>query len=437
MVKKERILFGLLGIAAVILILQTKIPFNVENEIVLSEEEMKADILQLKNDFTRFHPDSKKEDQYNTFFIELNDMITEDKSVSEFSVILANKMAELNDSHTSVVPEKSGPTIPLILKFIDNEYFALNSVSDIKPGDKIISIGGIKIEDIYNYYSLQYSSENIFWKRECFEEIFIEANKIIELGGRKTFLGGLKIIYQSNEKTCSITLYKKDFIDRQYNDHERNEILYDRSDNVNFVLSKSSNYNYKVNSDIGYILFEIRSCMYTSEYTQVTDEVFSLLNENKFSNLVIDLRGNVGGTSEVVDYLRTRLEAYNRYLYRQNETTNNEVNVLVLVDHKTFSAAVDFACNMKSFYNGVIIGQPTGGTIPCNGDSEFLELNNSDIFYAISKKYYSEYDGVKSYLDAIYPDYLSSYDIFDYINGNDKDLIIAEDQIRNKLSDKK
>lgn len=424
MLKKTLITVGvMLFVICMILFSQTKVPYKSYDANYLSISDMKDDITQLEKDFMKTHPTAKEDPElYKTFFSDLTNSIVDEMTNSEFSTILAVKFATLNDGHTQVVPEIDGPTLPLILKIIDGDYFVLKGFGDIEVGDKIISIGGVDIQDIYKEYSLQFSAENIYWKQELFEEIYIEINKVIGLGGRKTLFGGMRIEYATEEKTKSLTLYEDDFINGQYNDSVRNEILYTYENN-NLVESPYPSFKYSVNNDKNYIYYQILECKYTPDFTKMTDDVFKEVERTEIENMVIDLRGNWGGTTEVRDYFTNRLVAYNQYLERKSD---NALKLFVLVDHKTFSAAVDFACAIKDHFNGTMIGQPMGGTLPCYGNSKFDELNHSKLWYAISKNYYKRYDKLIIKNNSILPDVISNYDIYDYANGNDKDLEIVE-----------
>ena len=400
-------------------------PFPYENRIVLTPDDMKHDLDQMKADVIQTYPSAEGDGlDLESFFDETYEQIKKPMTKAAFSVLLAEKVADLEDAHSSVITVNDGPTLPIVFKIIDDHFYVLSGYKSLGTGCEVISIAGVSIKDIYEAYAKEFSSENAFWVQELFEERYVEVNRVLSLGGKKTYENGVHIAYLEDGKPKSTILYESDFISNHYNDAVRNSILYDLNQGPKGVISEDSVYKYVENQELGYMYYHILACNYDEVFTKFTDEVMKKMMDGNITNLVVDLRGNWGGTTLVSDYLVTKLEAYNRHL--SLNTNAKPVEVYTLIDHKTFSAGVDFALKMKNTFNATLIGQPTGGAISANGDIVGFELEKSGLTYYISSLAFPQYDRNDPALDAVYPDITSEYTLSDYADGNDKDLEIAE-----------
>jgi C-terminal processing protease CtpA/Prc len=153
------------------------------------------------------------------------------------------------------------------------------------------------------------------------------------------------------------------------------------------------------------------------------DGVFRALDAGNVEDLILDLRGNSGGNSEMGDFIfsylterpfrsfsRVRVKLSPESLatygdqsrfaghegliitYRGEEKrharpeTPFEGRVTLLVDNATFSSAMDFAAMFRDYEIGEIIGYETGGLPISFGDVLSLSLDNSRIPYGVSYK---------------------------------------------------
>ncbi len=402
-------------------------PFPDENRIVLSPDDMKHDLDQMKADVIGTYPSAEADGiDLESFFDVTYKQIKKPMTKAAFSVLLAEKVAQLKDGHSSVITVNDGPTLPIVFKIIDDHFYVLNGYKSLGTGCEVISIAGVSIKDIYEAYAKEFSTENVFWVQELFEERYVEVNRVLALGGKKTYENGVQIAYLENGNLKSTILYERDFISNHYNDAVRNSILYDLKKDPIGVISDNEAFKYAINEDLEYMYYKIMYCHYDQVYTQFTDEVVQKMIEEELTTIVIDLRGNWGGTTQVIDYFMTRLDAYYRDLIRTSGIENKRINMFVLTDHRTFSGGVSFALSMKDNYDATLIGQPTGGAISANGNVKRFELENSGINYAISSITYPQYDRSDENLKTLLPDIVSSYDINDYVYGTDKDMEIVE-----------
>ncbi|SFN89343.1 Peptidase family S41 [Paenimyroides ummariense] len=162
------------------------------------------------------------------------------------------------------------------------------------------------------------------------------------------------------------------------------------------------------------------------------NDFFSTIKKNNIKNLVIDLRENGGGNSQLGDELLSYLisEPFTQYektltkysdtqkhftknltdaedKYRQNilekksgtvETTDKSNsltfpkkleqrfngNVLILISGQTFSSAADFANACKYYKVGTTIGEETGGSVVSAGETIQIVLPHSKLQLNVS-----------------------------------------------------
>ncbi|MGN7987713.1 S41 family peptidase [Pedobacter sp. 22226] len=166
------------------------------------------------------------------------------------------------------------------------------------------------------------------------------------------------------------------------------------------------------------------------------DSAFSDLNNKKTANLIIDLRGNLGGDSDVGDYLLQYLlnkpfRQYDRVLEKNSQLLKNRLlahrtgktlsaedstlllkpngmldtvknqneeilqlpnrfsgKVYLLVSNQTFSSAADFAQAFSHYKRGKVIGEETGGMILSFGDIVPATLPETKLPLVVSSKLY-------------------------------------------------
>lgn len=177
-----------------------------------------------------------------------------------------------------------------------------------------------------------------------------------------------------------------------------------------------------------------------NEFTTNLNRVFKNIHEQKFSSLIIDIRNNSGGNSELADYLIScihnrpfktnskilikRSEQYYSYMrdyfswwfrpmlifikpireYRN--TPIGEVysdfkgykshslpyryngKIFLLINSNTFSTALGFATVVKDYKIGTIIGEPTRAIVNEFGDIYPFDLPHSKLWVWCSTKQY-------------------------------------------------
>lgn len=144
-------------------------------------------------------------------------------------------------------------------------------------------------------------------------------------------------------------------------------------------------------------------------------EMTTVIEENDVDKIIVDLRNNSGGNSEI-------LNPFTQYL-RNNISGNSDVRVYILVGRYTFSSGMFAIYRIKEAVpEAISVGEPTGGALDCYGEVKTINLPNSQVpigystkFFEFSKDFSYKNDGVGTFL----PDRLLQPDMNDYKSGND------------------
>lgn len=172
------------------------------------------------------------------------------------------------------------------------------------------------------------------------------------------------------------------------------------------------------------------SSAYEKDLKQFIKQSFEQIKKEDIQNLIIDLRKNGGGSSEIGEYLYSfisnkpyrvyaeihvkysddavktlkifdplllfRVKVLNQKIIvhrndfkkvRRNDLLFNK-NVYVLVGPGTFSAAADFAAMVKDLKAATVVGEETGGLASSYGDVLSFILPNSKLQLGVSFKYF-------------------------------------------------
>ncbi|SCX79317.1 Peptidase family S41 [Lachnospiraceae bacterium XPB1003] len=192
------------------------------------------------------------------------------------------------------------------------------------------------------------------------------------------------------------------------------------SDNDDYVY-------YEIDEEKSLAILTLKRCWTSDHYRDVLREMFSEINTNKIKNLAIDLRGNGGGDTYVVNELFKYLpidEYYQADDFRKirwnyitfdfdqgGKTKNKRVaelefdgNLYVLTDEGSFSAAMVFTEMIVDNDLGKVIGESPAES--CNFCGEITQFYFDDIgmWLSVSTDYKTRIDPSRGdYIEPEYP----------------------------------
>jgi len=172
------------------------------------------------------------------------------------------------------------------------------------------------------------------------------------------------------------------------------------------------------------------------------DQYFEEINRRGSRNLIIDVRGNEGG-SESTEKLYSYLAKPDTSPNDQNNSHNRikpaknsfEGSVFVLTNKKSISALEEFVSIFKYYQRGITIGGSTPGCYKglCGGKKHHLILPNSkfEIRVPMHKTTYNNIPGVNYIEGQGYPaDFKIEERIEDIVEGRDAVMEFALELIK-------
>lgn len=281
-----------------------------------------------------------------------------------------------------------------------------NSEADklgIKTGYEIISIDNVFVNEIFNRLTLRPQNNvrnHTFLKtEELVRKIYGDPNSNVEILFKKP--SGNKILLNINRQ-----------------ERKGGEILFDGLPKV-FCESKSLIFN----DSIGYLSF---NAFQPSDFNEVLIKLEAL---KKFPNLIIDIRGNNGGSVVALNRLASQLIKAKSLTYTLQNQTNQEYytinqeskfyngKVYILLDELSISAAEIFADLMQHTKSALIVGTQTPGNVL---SGELFSLNEYNLLLPISS--WVRNDGYILENNGVIPDIPVNLKREDLINGIDTQL---------------
>ena len=110
-----------------------------------------------------------------------------------------------------------------------------------------------------------------------------------------------------------------------------------------------------------------------------TKKISNDLKNNSYKKLIIDLRYNTGGNSQILAPVIKCISNYKK---------DNKIDIYTLIGEKTFSSAVINSIQLKDELNATLVGSATGGSVNCYGDIRNFDLPNLPMTVIYSTKYF-------------------------------------------------
>lgn len=451
--KRYILIFGLLVISQ----------FCFSQTKMISVDDAVQDIDSLQRYIEEIHPNayaSISEDEMSKKYKYLKKHLVDSVSSYELFNQLSYIASSYNDGHLSIIyPNQWYSENHLVIPFsIDIEegrmiIVNIDTTLGIPKYSEIITINSIPSRQIIDTMLTLVSGEAYNFK---IERIKSSLPKLL-----------FSIYKMDNEYAvqymCDSQIITKDVNGIPYNEYKR--------------LSRKNSTNEPYSAEFldkkSTCIIDFNDFSYLSMFKIFTDSIFEQINEKNIDNLIIDLRNNGGGNSELGDELfqyisQTPFTQYEKsemkisqqlkslwenYYFPQGIIDSSELNVVLsipndtiinpldyfsaegeedliqlreianrftsnvylLISNYTFSSATDFAWCFKHYNMGTVIGEETGGWGLCYGDNVYAELPNSRIGINVSCQLFYNIGATKNSTHGVMPDYeIKSEDALKY-----------------------
>jgi hypothetical protein len=315
------------------------------------------------------------------------DRVIPDLTDSDVPVRLAQIVALGNDSHTSILlPQTAAPFRLVGLRFywFPEGLYVIAAAPELKEalGARVVGIGDADPERAYRAVSTVISHENDYWVRFLSTQYLAIPEVARALGlappgpaVRYTLedARGRRFTVDAGPGTPSLTLP-------------------DPAQGFTPVYRRRGNENYWFEwlEGIRTLYFKYNQAveMPGRPFAEVAREFLAALDANPVERVVLDVRNNTGGSSELINPLGEGMLA-----------RIERLRVYVVIGRQTASSGMQAAVPAKGFLNTLVLGEPTGGKPNHYGDFRTFLLPNSRLEVRYSTKYFTGPEG-----DALYPD---------------------------------
>ncbi|MEQ9405131.1 MAG: S41 family peptidase [Cyclobacteriaceae bacterium] len=400
----------------------------------LTNEEALADLNQLKTNFESYHSGYTRytsRDSLNYYFGEVEKRLSDCSTIDLYKEVtwILNKIrcghtrASLPDPVQSAFIA-ANTFLPLSISILNNRMFVDGSLTEsISAGAEILSINDIPtnkiLREIYSHHSSDgYINSN---KHRLTSRYFPYYFQLYLADGASSYE-----LQLSDGEMVRIDGVNRDQLER---------IRKPSPSAAELILSHEADYSYLRIGSFGSYALDNNGY----NYTRFLKKSFKELKDRNAENLILDLRGNGGGSDNygalLVSYLLDQpfgyferievTDAYtgrgevervdNRRLMRshsgldiqQVQDDNFQGTLYLLTDGWTFSTAADVVSVLDNANRSVIIGEETGGGRFGNtsGASTTLHLSNSKISINLPMwKYTTALDEKKDNGRGVIPD---------------------------------
>lgn len=125
--------------------------------------------------------------------------------------------------------------------------------------------------------------------------------------------------------------------------------------------------------------------------------------------VIIDVRGNGGGDSSVIDPLLSGL--------RSRPALAQSGRLFAFIGNSTFSSALMNAISLKRENGAILVGEPTGGKPNGYGEVRSFALPNSSLSVSYSVKFFRSWP--EGDPESLFPDITAAVSSADYLTGRD------------------
>lgn len=399
-------------------------PLNEQAQLYL------ADFDEFIKTLTETHPAIYKfvsKSDFNTLSVRLKNEIGNATTKRDLIWKLSEMIASIGCSHTSLgfFNQQSDLVsveayFPLQVKLIDNKLYIIdtkNNTENIKKGKEVTAINNVAVSDI---------------TKTAFKHINSQA--FVETARRQMFnaYATTYIPYVlSFPETYTVTINNKEInLSNLKEKHEFPPMISPKS-----ACQETLCLN-EIDNDTA--LLTIRSFAYYGEKTPIIidflDKTFKNIQHKNYNNLIIDVRGNFGGTSEATIHLLKQIlqKPFKYFADNGSDFGNKEIQtpfennfngeIMFLISGFGNSSVGHLASILKDKNRVKFVGEDLGSNQFCTANQKQFQLTNTQISYIVGQNIFFTSVHEKDARKIIQPDYKVRQSINDYLI--DKDVVL-------------
>lgn len=369
----------------------------------LSKKAIQQDNERLQRMLENIHPNPYKDISQKEFRTLLENETKNVKDIRDYSLGIMVALARLNDAHTylklsyEVVGKES---FMFKFRFIGDGYYLMKSSDTLSDylGSKLTAINNHSITEIEKAISPLIAKENETSVRHYLPSMLMEPI-ILDFTNLRT---NKNIILQLENKG------KKESVEIAPEDYQNKMIsLFEKIPNIPETLIVKDIYWFKELHNLNAFYFQYNDCEERKDLT--IREVIKHFKDSNLTNLIIDLRNNRGGDSDI-------LNPFIKFLERHN----GKYKVIVLTGADTYSSATINLLELSSLPNTISVGGIPHGNPTHYGEGASFILPNSGLKIHSSSRtfWFEDYELGETFK----PTYIVNTKIEGLMNGKDAQM---------------
>lgn len=326
-------------------------------------------------------------------------------------------IASVGDAHTSI-NYWDGYSYPLRFWIFGSDVYVVNADTSLEGMmySKVLKIDGTDIDLVMEQLTTLISHENESWISAMLPDYLQSPVYLYGLGILQKEEGAVFTVEKDGE-VKDFTVTALEYGESADYSNKKTE------DTLVGVFDKYYGYEYLPDNKTIYFEYNVCADMDSQSFKDFNEEMFDFIDNNDVDKIIVDLRNNSGGNSEILNPFTKRLKSYVK--------ENTDIKVYILVGRYTFSSGMFAIYRVKEAApEALSVGEPTGGALDCYGEVKTMNLPNSNIPIGYSTKYF-EFSKTFTYknegIGTFLPDVSLQPTMEDYQNGNDVVLKFALD----------
>lgn len=380
----------------------------------LSKDLVQQDIKEFQEKLEKIHPNPYRYISRNDFKNLLYKNIEDIDTMKELGLNIMSVLAKLNDGHTYLVPSidvLGRETFIFDFRYFSNGYYLVSSSKDLEKylGYRLMGINGFTTQKLEKIVAKFIPQENEISTIYYFSSIIREPFLLEYLGVRRGKCITLDIA--RGKENVFVKVSPRNYTCKKV-------FLRDMVKDGDITLQERESYWFTSFEDWKAFYFQYNDCA-EIEDLKILDIVREI-RDGCFENIVIDLRNNRGGDSDVL-----------KPLVRFLKNASGVHRLFILVGSNTYSSGMINLLQLSSIKNSVSVGEIPHGNPTHYGEVTSFVLPNSKLRVYTSSKIFR----FKGYRlgDSFKPTYLVNTGIDDMLNGEDVQMNFVQDMISKRI----
>ena len=369
--------------------------------------ELQADFLQCRKRIESSSPFLfTNKDELSKLFDDQYKLLKDGSDQLEFLRVLSPIVSELRCGHSHVYVSKDyeaylreqGVYLPLDIRVIEDRLYTITDFNDIPAGSEITAINGLSAKDIVATLLKNLTADG-----------FNETKKYYVLNQSFSYVYNYFLAAPVTAAAGTSQEYNIDYLTTRSQIAHSTVVKGVRGQGDNMIMRlpyatelPSELYSKQVYDDLAVLKIKLFMGFNRKDYNAFLQEFFKEVSEKGITNIILDVRGNWGGTPgpaiELYSYLISEPSPFlGKVSHPLFFTARRPVkpsqyrftgNLYTLIDGADFSTTAQLLALLKHHRIGTLVGEEAGGGVICTDSSREITLRNTGVrLYSSSRPY--------------------------------------------------